>query len=51
MHFLVQGRTESADDLAGTEEPPGLKKGSRKMEASSAHGARGSFWCLCKFWD
>lgn len=48
--FLVQGRMESEDDLAGTEEPPGLKKQPRKREASFCPWSQGQFLLSAIFW-
>lgn len=41
---------ESEYDLAGTEEPPGLKKRPRKMEASFCPWSQGQFLISASFW-
>lgn len=50
MDFLVKGRMESEDDLAGSEEPPGLKKWLRKMKASFCPWSQGQFLISASFW-
>lgn len=47
VYFFVQGWMESEDGLAGTEEPPGLKKRRRKIEASFCLLSQGQTFHIC----